>query len=269
MQVLCLSGGTFRGAAHIGALRALTELGYKPDAVVGCSMGAVVGGMYAYGISLDAMAHELVNMNWRSLMDVNWKGLIGLLIPFWNPSFTGIFKGNRVEKKFRQMLKGKTEQIPFVAMVTDLVTGESIPLSGGDVAKNIRASMSLPGIFEPAIIDGRMVADGGINRAFPLDIAIEMGATEIVAVNAVDSIFDWDTPPKGLIESLERSMAIRGVEISKRQIDNARRILGDKLILIEPDLKPGSAINPKLIPSYIEQGYMEAINVLGGDAVGI
>jgi NTE family protein len=246
MKALVLSGGAFRGAMHIGALKALEESGYKPDLIVGTSMGSIVGGAYAYGYTPDEIQELLKETNWFKMIDPDIKGFLSSILPFYDHEFDGVLKGDKILERLHDVFHGKEEKIPFYAMATDIINGDSVALRTGKPAEEIRASMSLP-----------------INNNFAINVALEKGADSVVAVNAVDSKFDWDKPPRNVFETLERFIAIRGEEVSARQKAHARNELKDKFTLIEPDLKPGDGTDPSLIDTYIEQGYTKAVTEIG------
>lgn len=265
MNALVLSGGFFRGTVHIGAIKALEEEGFEPDIIIGTSMGSIIGGLYAYGYSCKEIEDELCKTKWSKMIDPDIKGILSSFIPFYNPPVTGVLKGKKIYKRLRKLLKNRKPEIPFIAMATDIVTGESVQLSGDNIAKKIRASMSMPGVFSAVDIEGRCLVDGGVNNNFPINIAILKGATKIVAVNAVDRIYDWHKKPTNIFDSLNRFIAIRGQEITTRQVFYADSKYKDNFTLIEPDLIPGDGTNPKLISSYIHQGYRETKEVVGGE----
>jgi len=263
MKALVLSGGAFRGAMHIGALKALEESGYKPDLIVGTSMGSIVGGAYAYGYTPDEIQELLKETNWFKMIDPDIKGFLSSILPFYDHEFDGVLKGDKILERLHDVFHGKEEKIPFYAMATDIINGDSVALRTGKPAEEIRASMSLPGILKTMKLGNRSFVDGGINNNFAINVALEKGADSVVAVNAVDSKFDWDKPPRNVFETLERFIAIRGEEVSARQKAHARNELKDKFTLIEPDLKPGDGTDPSLIDTYIEQGYTKAVTEIG------
>jgi NTE family protein len=205
--VLVLSGGGARGGAHIGVLRALEELRVPIDGIVGTSMGAVVGGLYAAGHSPEDLERLAVGLDWVDLFDddpqreafrarykqQDNKLLVraasgidteGIRLP------QGYLRGHKLKSLFtRQTLQvADIEQfsdlpVPFAAMAADITTGDAVLLDRGDLAQAIFASMAIPAIVTPQKVDGRLLVDGGVANNLPVDVAIGMGADVIIAVD--------------------------------------------------------------------------------------
>lgn len=172
---LALSSGMARGWAHIGALKALKKLGFEFDVITGCSMGAVVAGCYLAGktAELEDWARSLTKRKIVSYLDMRIRsgGLIG---------------GKKIMDVLHEHL-GHTQiedfSIPFAAMATDLVTGHEIWLRNGELVDAMRASFSLPGIFPPAKLNGRWLADGALVCPLPIAACRALGADMVIAVN--------------------------------------------------------------------------------------
>ncbi len=168
--------------AHIGVIRVLEENNIPIDFIAGASMGAMVGGYYASGLSIEKIEEIALDITWRqllSLVDPNLKQ--GLLI------------GEKVKAFIESHLDGKHFEncrIPFSAVATDLKTGESVVLTNGGMAEAIRASISIPLVFKPIEIDGRTLADGGLSAPVPVDIVRNMGANIVIAVNLGKHYYD-------------------------------------------------------------------------------
>lgn len=175
---VALGGGSARGFAHIGALAALERHGVTPAVIVGTSFGAVVGSLYATGRPLDVMAADASALRRRDVLP--WVADFGV-------HRGALFSGDRLEAYFDRLLEGRTfadleRQLAVVA--TDIETGERVVLREGSIARALRASSSLPGIFAPVEIDGRSLIDGGIGspipvatlEAFDVDVRIGIGA---------------------------------------------------------------------------------------------
>jgi NTE family protein len=202
---LVLAGGGSRGLAHIGAIRRLEELGVPVDIVCGTSMGALVGGLWSLGwsgVELDSLArridwagtftdrpaHNRLIGNARFLnrpegLRLELKG--GQLKP---PG--QLFRGNKAELLLSDLTQGVHGEIDFLALprsfactATDLECGAPVHLSRGSLPQALRASMSLPSIFEPVEIEGRVLVDGGLTQNLPTDLALRLGAGLIVAVD--------------------------------------------------------------------------------------
>jgi len=172
---LALGSGAARGWAHIGVIRALKERGHEPAWVAGASMGAFVAAAYAMGRleRLEAFARRLDTRSVLVYLD--------LAMPV-----RGLLEGERVLTLFRDLLgTGNLEdaRLPVCLIATDLGTGEEVRLTRGPVAEAVRASIAVPGIFAPAVAEGRYLVDGGLVNPVPVDAARALGATRVVAVD--------------------------------------------------------------------------------------
>jgi NTE family protein len=169
-----LGSGAARGWAHIGVLRALESEGVKPDLIVGCSIGALVGAAFAAG-RLDQLEAWALGLDWKSmlgLLDFRLRG--------------GIIKGERVADFFRaQFVEREFSElaIPFAAVATDVTSGQEIWLREGRVSDAVRASIAVPGLFRPVLRDGRYLVDGGVVNPVPVSLARAMGANIVIAVD--------------------------------------------------------------------------------------
>ncbi len=204
---LALGGGGARGAAHIGVLRVLEEQGVPVDFVAGTSMGAVVGGLYASGLSPDEIEKALTSVDWNDTLSdrTAYKELTYRRKEDENrylTSFEAGLRGRRLAlpsglqsaQKVRFLLQTNLLHvahvrdfsqlpIPFQAVAADIETGEAVVLDSGDLAEAIRASISIPGVFSPMEIDGKLLVDGGIANNVPVDVVRAMGADIVIAVD--------------------------------------------------------------------------------------
>jgi NTE family protein len=203
---LVLSGGGARGAAHVGVLKVLEELRVPVDCVAGTSMGSIVGGAFASGVTVAEMEQTLGAMSTDLLFKEkpprrersirrkadDFSNLFApeigirdgkLLLP------KGIVSGVQLETVLRTLAKAQGYRtfddlpIPFRAVATDLVTGKPVVFSEGALANVMRASMSVPGLIDPVEIDGKLLVDGGLTDNLPVDVARAMGADVVIAVN--------------------------------------------------------------------------------------
>ena len=202
---LVLSGGGARGAAHVGVLRVVEELGVPIDCIAGTSMGAFVGGLYAAGYSaadiesvIDSVPWELVFSNasprddrvWRRKLDdedflIRYRLGVregGIAVP------RAALPMQRLRLVLRELLAPVMAvrafdllPVPFRAVATDIITGEKVVLARGDLTEAILASMAVPGVFAPVEIDGRLLVDGGVSDNLPVSVARELGAGRVVA----------------------------------------------------------------------------------------
>jgi NTE family protein len=205
---LVLSGGGARGAAHIGVLKMLDRLRVPVDVIAGTSMGAVVGGLYASGMSGDEIEHALASLNWqaafrdrppRTQLDYRRKeedreflvnlplGLQGrrLVIP------KGLVQGQLLTETLRRLTVPVAritdfDQLPtpFRAVATNLETGAKVVLGSGDLTTAMRASMSVPGVFAPVEYHNEILVDGGLADNLPIDVARAMGVDVLIVVDA-------------------------------------------------------------------------------------
>lgn len=204
---LALGGGGALGLSHVGVIQALEEMRIPVDCIAGTSMGAIVGGMYASGLSPAEMERAMVEMDWwrvmkdrtsrrdmmyrrkrddqRYLMDIEI-GFRGVRLMF-PPGLAAGQKFNNVIQSLTVNSAGIVDfdrlPIPFRATATDLQTGELVVLSGGNLGNAMRASMAVPGAFTPVVIDGRLLVDGGLVANLPVDVARGMGADVVLAVD--------------------------------------------------------------------------------------
>ncbi len=172
---LALGSGSARGLAHIGVLRAIRDAGLEVDMIAGTSMGAFVGSIAAAG-KLEGLAAEFLGMD--------WKGIAALLDPVFPKS--GLIDGQKIAEFVRARVPTTSiEQlpIPFQAVATDLMTGEEVVIGAGDLIEAVRASISVPGIFTPVRINGRILIDGGLVNPVPVSVARAMGADLVIAVD--------------------------------------------------------------------------------------
>jgi NTE family protein len=171
---LALGGGAARGLAHIGVLEALSDAGLNPHVVAGTSIGAVAGACYAAG-KLDELHAFAAGMTVRKLLrflDINLTG-------------SSLMGGHRIEKALAGHLDGVlVEDLPkrFVAVATELGTGQEVWLTRGSLIAALRASYALPGIFKPVRIGGRWLLDGALVNPVPVSAARAMGADFVIGV---------------------------------------------------------------------------------------
>lgn len=204
---LVLSGGGARGFAHVGVLKALEAARVPVDLIVGTSMGAIVGGLYASGMSADELEREILAVNWGDLFDRREpRQLLSqrrkeedfelspvLMLGFRDGNFvlpTGAVSTRSLEMLLRRYTLSTRHlatfdglPTPFRAVATDMETGKAVVLDHGDLAAALRASMSVPGVFSPLAVDGRILGDGGLVDNLPVDVARRMGADVVIAVN--------------------------------------------------------------------------------------
>jgi len=193
---LVLSGGGAMGLAHIGLIRALEEAGFpKPSLVAGTSMGGIIGGLYACGMTPDEMESYVLNeFNITDYLDsfvFKIEGPVGRIIQTGNAlamlaGKPGIDPGQRVLELLESLTAGKRfdeTEIPFRCNAVDLISGNEVVFSSGSLAMAMRASMSLPVFFEPFEYNGMCFVDGGILNNMPVSIARNEGFDRVLAVH--------------------------------------------------------------------------------------
>lgn len=173
--VLVLGGGAARGVAHIGVLQVLEEHAIPIRAVVGTSIGAQIGAFFAAGVPVGALIELSLN--------VDWKQTLQFFLP--DAAAGGLSSGRYIRVLLSEGLSGKhieTLPLPYLAIATDLETGEHVVLDRGPVIDAVRASISLPGLLSPHRLRGRLLVDGGLVNPLPFDIARAYFGGPVLAV---------------------------------------------------------------------------------------
>ena len=226
---LVLSGGAARGFAHLGVLRVMEREGWRPDLVVGTSAGAIVGAMYASGLSVAEIETAAATLDWGVLFDFDpvrsLLGGIGL----------GVVPGERLEKFLRQQLPMPIERfpIPFAAVATDMEHGDAVALNQGDAARAVLASCAVPGLFAPVRARGRLLADGQVVSPLPVLTARRLGAVRVLAVDVV-------YPPQHSEISSPVAMLFQSMIVSGWRHALAARALAD--LVITPEIRTTSQL---------------------------
>lgn len=255
---LALGGGGARGGAHVGVLRTLEEMGVPVDYIVGTSMGSIVGGLYAMGMSADDIERTIEEIDWTDifrdepsrqerrfrrkqddrtfLIDAR-PGVIEKerrveLVP-------ALIQGQKLELALRKYSLPASEihdfddlRIPFRAVATDVVTGEAVILGDGDLATAMRASMAVPAVFAPVEVGDRLLVDGGLAMNLPVSAARELGADIVIAVDVGG--------PKRTREEITNVLAMLDQVASLVTFKNTQAeidTLGPRDILITPPLE--------------------------------
>ena len=244
---LALGSGAAKGLAHIGVLKAFEAEGVPIGDVSGSSIGAVVGGAYAAGVSVDKIidfAIRFGNRNRAMWMD---------------PAFMfkggGLIKGGKIENALRELigpLDFKDLKMPFFAVATDLVSGKEVVLKEGDLNKAIHASFSVPGIFAPVRIGEHLLVDGGVVAPIPTRVLAEMKCDLVIGVNvaiapkAESSIFSEGN--HGIIDVLLQVMSVAQGKIAYHCMETAE-------VHIIPDVGEYSWTDFSKAEELIELGY--------------
>lgn len=243
---LVLSAGSLRGVAHVGVLQTLEDAGFPIDTVAGTSMGAVMGSLYASGMPIKKIREFANTINVGSGNNLNSAHLISLIL------FDKLLSSEKTETMLRKGIGGmRFDQTlkPFACVSMDVYTGEAIIFREGDVAKAVRASMNLPGIFRPLEYRHRFLVDGGVVDYIPVDASRLLGSEWTIA-----SVTETDfttARPENVLESLLQVIDIRGSYLSHQQ-----RKLAD--FLIEPPVGDIGMFEDHRIGEAIEKGQITA-----------
>ena len=259
---LVLSGGGARGAAHIGVLKVLEENHVPIDAIAGTSMGAVVGGLYASGLTASDIERVMTSVDWQDAFsdrparkDLNFRRkledqtyLVKFPLGLKGKKFRlprGLVQG----QKLSQILRGLTLPvsqvqsfddlaIPFRAIATDIVTGDRVVLDHGDLATAMRASLSAPGVFAPVETDGRMLVDGGLSSNLPVDVAREMGVDVLIVVDCGFPLLE-----RGKLDSVATVSQQMLAILIRHNTSAQRKTLTDRDVIIDPALGDFSSLD--------------------------
>ena len=260
---LVLSGGGAKGAAHIGVLKYIEEAGIPIDYIAGTSMGSIVGGMYALGYSSDEILNIISQVDWDRLISDNvdrqkisyskkYESSTQILtIPFsvttdekelQSRSFknslpSGIVSGDNLINLFNSLSVGYSDPIsfdelpiPFICIATNLINGEADVLDKGIFSKSLRASMAIPILFDPIILNDTLYADGGLVSNFPAEQCRAMGADYIIGVSMSPGL---ESDPQNLSSIFSQVKQLKEI-ITDKEFDNYHKLCD---IFISPDLK--------------------------------
>jgi len=198
---LALSSGGARGAAHVGVLKVLEENRIEPDVIVGSSMGAEVGGIYASGVGLGGL-----ETLWRSS---SFGRVVRTLLP--TIPWSGWSSGNGIIRFLQKLIGDRRIEdlaIPFAAVATDLRSGRPFPITTGPLVEAIRASVSVPGLFRPVWIDGHLLIDGGVSNPTPVDVARRLGADVVIGVDVLVDPAEVELSGIPYFEARERVLGV-------------------------------------------------------------
>ena len=272
---LVLSGGAARGLAHIGVLKALDEQGIQIDAIAGTSMGAVVGGLYASGYTPAELERIALEMDWQQALsdapprkDVPFRRkqddrdfLVKQKISFRDDGTLGlplgVIQGQNLAMVLESLLVHTSDNrdfdklaIPFRAVSTDIATGEKVVFRKGHLPQAIRASMSIPAVFAPVEIDGRLLVDGGMVDNIPVDVARDMGVDVVIVVDIGNPLRDRKDLST-VLDVMNQSITLMTRKNSEAQLATLKP--GD--VLIQPPLSGYGTTDFGRVPQLIDAGY--------------
>lgn len=233
---LALGSGSARGLAHIGVIKALEEHGVNIDMVSGSSAGALIGGLYCSGIKPDMIEKLADQIDKKLWMDFSFPK-------------RGILKGEKIEEVLRiitgeKRIEDIDKELAIVA--TDLKNAEGIVFNSGPIYKAIRASISIPGFFEPVEHDGILLVDGGVVDRVPISVLKDMGADIVIAVDVGFS--DYNSRVFHLLDIMQQS-----IDVMAKRILEADKIYAD--IILEPPLSHIDSSQFERVEECAEIGY--------------
>lgn len=219
---LVLGAGAARGFAHVGVIKALESQGIRPDILVGSSAGSVIAALLASGASGNDLNRLALNLDEATIAD--WG------LPFAG-RFGGLIKGDALQNMVNREVQNKPiEQmrIPLGIVATELQSGKGVLFRTGNTGQAVRASCSIPGVFQPTIIGGKEYVDGGLVAPVPVSYARQMGATLVIAVNISSEPVHQDA--SGTFGVLQQTISIMQRSINQFELKSAD-------IVITPQLK--------------------------------
>jgi NTE family protein len=206
---LALGGGAARGFAHIGIIKVLEANGIKPDIIVGTSAGSVVGALYASGLNGFQLQNMAMQIKEDELTD-------------WTLPNRGVLKGEALQDFINKAVANRPiEKLPrpFGAVTTDLATGEMVVFRRGNTGMAVRASSTVPGVFQPVKINGREYVDGGLTSPVPIQATRDMGADFIIAAD-IGQNPHWNKAD-GMLSELLQTYTIMGNAIKQHELRDA------------------------------------------------
>lgn len=270
---LVLSGGGALGIAHVGAIQELERLGIRPDCVVGTSMGAVIGGLYASGLNGKQLEDTVKDVDWAGVFspapdrdkltfrqkqqqsDFPGTGALGvsasgILLP------AGAVPDQKLMKELRRVTPARARldnfddlEIPFRAVATDIGTGDAVVLKSGELPMAMRASLSLPGVFPAVRLDGKLLVDGGLAANLPVSVARDMGADIVIAVWTPGALMP-DSNINSIVDVLGQTVSL--LILANERAETAS--LTDKDILIRIMITDAGPTSFTKSPELIEAG---------------
>lgn len=236
---LALGSGGARGFSHLGVIKILEKHNIPIDYIAGSSMGALVGAFYGAGQSIEQMYQLALTFKRKYFMDI--------MVPK-----MGLIQGERIKSYIKMFTYNKRLEdfdIPVSIVTTDIYSGEKVVFNEGDAASAVRASISIPGIFVPENIAGRLLVDGGVIDRIPISVVKDMGADIVIAVDC--SKFEQNTEVYSIYDIIMQS-----IDIMQNEITNYRMVDAD--VVMRPEVYSYSSRNYTQIAEIIEKGEKEA-----------
>jgi NTE family protein len=241
---LALGSGGVRGYAHIGVLKVLMENQIPIDFLAGSSMGSVVAVLFANGLNLDLLVKLATHMKRKHLFDYTVPRM-------------GFIRGEKIKELIRLLTHGKKLEdlrIPTSVVATDLLTGERVVFRHGSIEDAVRASIAIPGVFEPVAYENRLLFDGGVIDRVPVGVVKEMGADLVIAVDVARE--DLHSEVNSLFEVIAQTIDIMEREIFKYRILDAD-------VVIRPKVGHQPTISFDNIEAIVKEGEESAREMIG------
>lgn len=219
---LALGGGAAKGFAHIGVIKMLEASGIHPDVVSGTSAGSVVGVLYASGMDAFQLQETAFALDEGKIRDVRFFS-------------GGMVQGQKLQDYVNDLLKNTPIEklhTPFAAVATELETGERAIFVRGNAGQAVRASSSIPGVFEPVEINGKHFVDGGVVSPVPVDAARQLGAEIVIAVDI--SARPDGSNPDSMVGIVGQSITIMGRRLAEQELSRADVVIRPKVGQIGP-----------------------------------
>lgn len=272
---LALSGGGAKGCAHVGVLRQLEKMHIPVDYVAGTSMGAVVGSLYASGMSPDEIEKEIEAIDWEAVLtdatefekltyrrkfeEIRYPSTVEVGIQKGKIAMpAGIRTGQKLSFLLASYLLPHLDErdfsklpIPYAAVAADLETGDPVVLKSGDLAEAVRASMSIPGAFTPVTWGDRILVDGGVTMNVPVAVVRDMGADIVIAVDIAAQLAGR--------EKLNSTTAVLGQLSTFLTRKNMEAQLATADLVLSPDIRGFSTFDFGKADEIVKRGDDEAI----------
>lgn len=245
---LALGGGGFKGFAHIGVLKVLEENQIPIDIITGTSAGSVVGSLYASGMSIDELENQAKKFSPLKIIDLSLSGNGGYI------------KGEKIQRLINQAVHFKSiEEFPysFAAVATEKSTDHAVIFKQGNPGLVVRASSSIPFIFQPTLIDGKYYIDGGLSSPVPVRAAKELGADIVIAIDISAGAQGQDNQVN-TINDIEQTLEMVDQKALNKELQQADIIIRPKLenisvisgiLNIEEAIKAGENATKKMLPT--------------------
>jgi NTE family protein len=272
---LALSGGATRGAAHIGAMKALAEAGLHPSWISGTSAGSMVAALYACGYSAGDMEKIALSLD-RKIYDTDYLGIAGGVLQWiftGDTKWDGLIKGRKLEMLMKKLTKGKLmtqSRMPLAITSVDINSGktvmfvsskrklrdgkDTIYLDDVPIYRAVRASIAIPVVFRPIILNGMRLVDGGVTESVPINVLKKMGAEQVVGID-----LGYSGQRRSEVDNI-LEIGSQSIDIMSYRMMKYRTTKAD--IIINPHIYDVGMLEVNRIPELIERGCQAVRNNL-------